>query len=154
MRLVAQLCPTLRDPMDCSPPGSSVWNSPGKKTGMSCHAFLQGIFQPRDGTQDSCTEGGFFFTVWATREAPPNTHTWHSDITALWVLFIFQKHVARYFMCNNCYYFLSIYLVPRDTLSSCLTNVPIQSSQFPNRKSVYSLDKYIELFPFTLFTIN
>ena len=23
-REVAQLCPTLRDPMDCSPPGSSV----------------------------------------------------------------------------------------------------------------------------------
>ena len=29
---VAQSCPTLRDPMDCSPPGSSV------------HSLLQGIF--------------------------------------------------------------------------------------------------------------
>lgn len=49
-------------------------------------------------------------------------------------------------MCNNCYYFLSIYLVPRDTLSSYLINVPIQSSQLPYRKSVYSLDKYIVSF--------
>ena len=31
--------------MDCSPPGSSVHaDSPGKKTGVGCHACLQGIF--------------------------------------------------------------------------------------------------------------
>ena len=43
--LVAQPCPTLWDPMECSPPGSSVHgDSPGKRTGVSCHAFLQGIF--------------------------------------------------------------------------------------------------------------
>ena len=45
MCLVAQSCPTLCDPMDCSPPGSSVLgDSPGKNTGVSCHALLQGIF--------------------------------------------------------------------------------------------------------------
>ena len=39
--LVVQLCPTLCDPMDCSPPGSSVHgDSPGKNTGVGCHAFL------------------------------------------------------------------------------------------------------------------
>ena len=43
--LVAQLCPTLSDLMDCSPPGSSVYgDSPGKNTGVGCHALLQGIF--------------------------------------------------------------------------------------------------------------
>ena len=43
--LVAQLCPTLYNPMDCSPPGSSVHGIfPGKNTGMGCHAPLQGIF--------------------------------------------------------------------------------------------------------------
>ena len=42
---VAQLCPTLCDPMDCSPPGSSVhWDSPGMNTAVGCHALLQGIF--------------------------------------------------------------------------------------------------------------
>ena len=43
--LVAQSCLTLCDPMDCSPPGSSVQgNSPGKNTRVGCHALLQGIF--------------------------------------------------------------------------------------------------------------
>ena len=42
--LVAQSCPTLCDPMDCSPPGFSVHgDSPGKNTGVGCHALLQGI---------------------------------------------------------------------------------------------------------------
>ena len=42
--LVAQLCLTLCDLMDCSPPGSSVHgNSPGKNTGVGCHALFQGI---------------------------------------------------------------------------------------------------------------
>ena len=32
---VAQSCPTLSDPMDCSPPGSSIHrNFPGKSTGV------------------------------------------------------------------------------------------------------------------------
>ena len=38
----AQLCPTLCDPMDCSPPGSL--DSPGTSTGVGCHFLLQGIF--------------------------------------------------------------------------------------------------------------
>ena len=42
---VAQSCPTLCDPMNCSPPGSSVHgDSLGKNTGVCCHALLQGIF--------------------------------------------------------------------------------------------------------------
>ena len=33
------------DPMDCSPPGSSVHgDSPGRNTGVGCHFLLQGIF--------------------------------------------------------------------------------------------------------------
>ena len=42
--LVTQLCLTLCDSMDCSPPGFSPWNSLGKDTGVGCHALLQGIF--------------------------------------------------------------------------------------------------------------
>ena len=38
-------CPTLCDPMDYSPPGSSVHgDSPGKNTEVGCPALLQGIF--------------------------------------------------------------------------------------------------------------
>ena len=43
--LVTQLCPTLCDPIDWSLQGSSVLgDSPGKNTGVGCHALLQGIF--------------------------------------------------------------------------------------------------------------
>ena len=39
-----QSCPTLCNPVDCSPPGSSVHGDPpGKNTGVVCHALLQGI---------------------------------------------------------------------------------------------------------------
>ena len=66
--LVAQLCPTLCNPMDCSPLGFSV------------HGILQarilewvampsgGSSQPKDQTQVFHIADGFF-TIWATREA-------------------------------------------------------------------------------------
>ena len=39
---------TLCNTMDCSSPGSSVHgDSPGKNTGVGCHALLQGIFPPQ-----------------------------------------------------------------------------------------------------------
>ena len=42
---VTQLCLTLCNPMDCSPPDSSVHgDSPGKNTGVGCPALLQSIF--------------------------------------------------------------------------------------------------------------
>ena len=67
--LVAQLCPTLCDPMDYSPPASSV------------HGILQARIlewiaipssrrssQPRDWTQVSCVADKFF-TFWGTGKA-------------------------------------------------------------------------------------
>ena len=66
--LVAESCPTLCNPMDYSPPGSSV------------HGILQtrilewvaisssrGSSQPRDRTQVFCITGRFF-TIWATKK--------------------------------------------------------------------------------------
>ena len=41
--LIVQSCLTICDPMGYSPPGSSVLgDSPGKNTGVGCHALLQG----------------------------------------------------------------------------------------------------------------
>ena len=64
--LVTQLCLTLCDPRNYSPPGSSVH-------GLLQARILEWIFSrgsswPRDWTQISCTAGGFF-TVWTPREA-------------------------------------------------------------------------------------
>ena len=40
---VTQSCLILFDPLDCSPPGSSVHgDSPGKNNRVGCHALLQG----------------------------------------------------------------------------------------------------------------
>ena len=42
---VAPSCPTLRDPMDCSPAKLlCLWDFSGKNTGVGCHFLLQGIF--------------------------------------------------------------------------------------------------------------
>ena len=40
--LVAQSCLTLCDSVDCGL--LCPWDSPGKNTGVGCHALLQGIF--------------------------------------------------------------------------------------------------------------
>ena len=46
--LVSQSCLTLHNPMNCSPPGSSVHeDSPGKNSGVDCHALLQRVFPTR-----------------------------------------------------------------------------------------------------------
>ena len=53
MCLVTQSCPTLCDPIDYSPLGSSVHgDSPGKNTGVGCHALLQGIFPAQGSNPD------------------------------------------------------------------------------------------------------
>ena len=63
----------LFDPMDCSPPGSSVHGDyPGKNTGVGCMPSSRGSSQHRDQTQVSLFAGRFF-TVWATKEAGENT---------------------------------------------------------------------------------
>ena len=60
-----QSCTTLCDPVDCSPPGSSVHgDSPGNNTGVGGCALLQGIFP---------TQGS-------------NLHLWHL-LLSWWILY-------------------------------------------------------------------
>ena len=68
--LVAQLCPTLCNPMDCSPPGSSVHGAclEARILEWVAISFSRGSSQPRDRTQDSRITGRHF-NLWATREA-------------------------------------------------------------------------------------
>ena len=66
--LIAQLCPTLCDPTDCSPPGSSL-------LGILQARILEWVAIPfsrvsswhRERIWVSCIAGRFF-TIWATRE--------------------------------------------------------------------------------------
>ena len=67
--LVAQSCPTLCDPMDSSPPGSSVHGIlQARILEWVAIPFFRKSSQPSDLTQAFCTAGRFF-TIWATREA-------------------------------------------------------------------------------------
>ena len=70
--LVAKSCPTICDPMDCSPPGSSVYGiSQARILEWVAISFSRGYSQPRDLTCISCAScvGRWFLYHWATREA-------------------------------------------------------------------------------------
>ena len=65
---VSQLCPTLCNPMDCNPPGSSVCGIfQATILEWVAFSFSKGSSQPRARTRVSCTAGSFF-TDWAMRE--------------------------------------------------------------------------------------
>ena len=65
---VAQSCPTLCDPMNCSLPGSSVHGIfQTRVLEWVAISFSRRSSQPRDWTQISCIVGRCF-TIWATRE--------------------------------------------------------------------------------------
>ena len=65
--LVTKLCSTLCNPMDCSPPGSSVlWISQARILEWVAISFSRGSSRPRDRTHASFvsyTAGRFFNTV-------------------------------------------------------------------------------------------
>ena len=61
--LVTQSCPTLCDPMDCSLPGSSVYEiSQAQTLEWVAISFSRGSSWTRDQTCIPCTAGKFFIT--------------------------------------------------------------------------------------------
>ena len=78
--LVAQSCPTLCDPRDCSPPGSSVHgDSPGRNTGVGCLdllqvylLFIQHIFECSRSVQLGARRWGY------QRRSPGRFHRYHA----------------------------------------------------------------------------
>ena len=68
--LVAQSCPILWDPMDCSLPGTSVHRIfQARVLEWVAIPFSRGSSWPRDRIPVFCTAGRFL-TIWATREVP------------------------------------------------------------------------------------
>ena len=86
---IAQLCPTLCDPVDCSLPGSSVNGIfQARVLEWVAIAFPRGSSPPRDRTQVSRIVGRRF-TVWATREAPCyGKVALYLELTCVWNLVI------------------------------------------------------------------
>ena len=83
--LVTQLCPTLCDPMNCSPPGCSAHGTLQIRIlGWVAMPSSRRSSQPRDWTQISCIAGGFC-TIWATMETcvsrQRQTHSWFECLT-------------------------------------------------------------------------
>ena len=99
--LVAQLCPTLCNPIDYSPPDSSVHGIlQARPLEWVAIPFSRGYSWLRDWTQVSCISGRFF-TVWATRKARKSLkmptfeqqQCWWSSWLWLWTLFFFLLYV-------------------------------------------------------------
>ena len=69
--LVTKSSLTLCGPMDCSPPGSSVHGiSQGRILEWVAISYSRASSWARDQTRVYCITGRFY-TIWATREAPP-----------------------------------------------------------------------------------
>ena len=93
---VAQSCPTLCNPMNCSLPGSSVHgDSPGKNTGVNYPVSSRESSLPRDRTcifHVSCAVDGFFTTeppymcylFWQAWNYYVKEDWWFSAISLAW----------------------------------------------------------------------
>ena len=95
---VAQSCPTLCSPMDCSLPGSSSHGIfQARVLEWVAISFSRGSSWPRDRTQVSPTAGRCF-TVWATREAQTDTKEkcfhWYERKSFLFLLYFYTNVIA------------------------------------------------------------
>ena len=82
---VAQLCPTLRDPMDCSLPGSCA-HGIFQNTGVGCHCLLQ-IFSKEHFfffEKDELTETYCVYYIWSLLFIKDNWDKILSDI--IWIV--------------------------------------------------------------------
>ena len=105
---VAQSCPTLCDPMDCSLPGSSVhWILQARILEWVAISFSRESSWPRDWTQVSCIAGRRRFTVWATRERSVQTLSHFENFPCLsawkwfflfWFLCAYHRVVVFFFL--------------------------------------------------------
>ena len=69
--LVTQLCPTLCDPIDCSPPGSSVHAIlQARILTWVAIPFIRGSSWPRDQTQSPALQADFFFYHLSNQGSP------------------------------------------------------------------------------------
>ena len=88
----AQPCPTISDPMDCSPPSSSCHGIFQARILEQVHSYYMGFSQPRDkpASPVSPALAGRFFT-----SAPPGKPQHFVSQTEVWVPFV--QHSQLYF---------------------------------------------------------
>ena len=142
--LVTQSCPTLCNPMDCSPPGSSVHGIfQARLLEWVAISFSRGSPQPRNRTQISWIAGRFL-TLWATGEATNDCligykrlALWSPEVGKLNLQFMFltfsmgQSKVC--FAWDHLWLFLPLHLISFILLKSfpkedCLCKSPAHDS--------------------------
>ena len=100
---IAQLRPTLCDPVDCSLPGSCPWNSPGKNTEAGCHFLLWGVFLTQGSNVGLPQLQADSFNIWATRKA--SCHKWtHTEFVTNYVF-----HVSSCWSCTILFFFVTYF---------------------------------------------
>ena len=117
MYLVTQLCLTLWNPVDCSPPGSSVHgDSPGKNTRVGCHDLLQGIIP----TQGSNLHTSYICLHWQVNSLPllsPGKPILHMVVHICKWYFLSSSHPP--FLCYiHKHIILHLYIVTFQCMSS------------------------------------
>ena len=94
---VTQLCPTLCNPMSCSPPGSSVHgDSPGKDARAGCHALLQGTF-PTQGSNPGILKYRQILYRLSHQGSPTYTPSAITNANNVRFYFFFSDHYSFYF---------------------------------------------------------
>ena len=103
---VSQSCPTLCDPMDCSPPGSSVHGSlQARIPEWVAMPSSRGSSPPRDQTHGSCTAGRFFTAEPMGKPSFSSTE----------FFFYFNKHILSFecfFFITSCSFFIDVVSSP------------------------------------------
>ena len=103
---VSQSCPTLCDPMDCSPPGSSVHGSlQARIPEWVAMPSSRGSSPPRDQTHGSCTAGRFFTAEPMGKPSFSSTE----------FFFYFNKHILSFecfFFITSCSFFIDVLSSP------------------------------------------
>ena len=104
--LVAQLCPTLWKPTECSPQGSSVHGIlQARILEWIAIPFSRGFSWPRDWTLVSCIAGRFF-TVWAMGNILKKKKIPHK-----WLLFLIQRTLLPVSHTTVLQWYLCFYMV-------------------------------------------
>ena len=116
---VTQVCPTLRDPMDCSLPGScihGIFQARVLKWGaiaFSAVYLASSIFQPHS-TSSQCRKQEL------ARGIPTHIRTFHLSCSELGILIIHYCRRPRILACDNIHTFLLIQLFDKYLSGTCL----------------------------------
>ena len=103
LNMCAQSYPSLCDPLNCSPPSSSVRGLFQVSTGVGCHSLLRATFLTQGLNPhlvSPVTAGGFLTTV-ATWEASPHVKCWVRGCSMLGVYYVWNIWLSAVSACTH-----------------------------------------------------